>query len=52
MRRGGQGARKRAVTLTGTRFVGTHSATVTLAPGQWFFYPTFVGKKTYFLVES
>ena len=36
--------------MTGVAFVGKHSVTLTLRPGQWFFYPTFVGTKTYFLV--
>jgi hypothetical protein len=41
-----------ATTVTGVAFVGKHSVTLTLKPGQWFFYPTFVGSKTYFLVTS
>ena len=41
-----------ATTVTGVPFVGRHSVTLTLRPGQWFFYPTFVGKKTLFLVTK
>ena len=36
--------------MSGVDFVGKRSATLELAPGQWFFSPTFVGKKTYFFV--
>jgi len=45
-----QESRAGATTVTGVAFVGKHSVTLTLRPGQWFFYPTFVGTKTYFLV--
>lgn len=45
-----QGTGQSALTLTGSSFVGTHSATVDLTAGQWFYYPTFVGAKTYFIV--
>jgi hypothetical protein len=41
-----------ANSVTGVPFVGKHSVTLTLKPGQWFFYPTFVGTKTYFLVTK
>jgi hypothetical protein len=47
-----QGIGKSAETVTGVPFVGRRSATLSLKPGQWFFYPTFVGKKTYFLVTG
>ncbi len=47
-----QQSHKNATNVTGTGFVGTRSVTITLKPGQWFFYPTFVGKKTYFLVVA
>jgi hypothetical protein len=43
---------KTAVPVTGTSFVGKRSLRVDLARGQWFFFPTFVGKKTYFIVAS
>ena len=39
-------------TVTGVAFVGKRTATVNLRAGQWFFYPTFVGAKTYFIVTS
>jgi hypothetical protein len=45
-----QRIKQSATTVSGVGFVGKRSATLELAPGQWFFYPTFVGKKTYFFV--
>ena len=47
-----QKIRAPAHTLTGSRFVGRHTTTVTLSAGQWFYYPSFTGKKTYFIVTS
>jgi hypothetical protein len=47
-----QKSRRAATTLAGTSFVGKRTATIVLTPGQWFFYPTFVGKKTYFIVTA
>jgi hypothetical protein len=47
-----QEIRQNATTVTAVPFVGTRKATLTLKPGQWFFYPTFVGEKTYFIVVS
>jgi hypothetical protein len=41
-----------STTVSGVPFVGKRSATVELTAGQWFFYPTFVGHKTYFIVEK
>ena len=41
-----------ATTVTGVQFVGTRKVTLALRPGQWFCYPTFLGKKTYFIVTS
>jgi hypothetical protein len=41
-----------AITLSGAGFVGTRKVSVALTAGQWFFYPSFVGKKTYFIVIS
>ena len=38
--------------MTGTTFVGKRSVTLDLRAGQWFFYSTFVGKKTYFIVVT
>jgi hypothetical protein len=39
-----------AITVTGVKFVGKRTLSVDLSAGQWFFYPTFVGAKTYFIV--
>ena len=47
-----QKIRSSAHTLTGSRFVGRHTATLTLSAGQWFYYPSFTGTKTYFIVTS
>jgi hypothetical protein len=47
-----QHANQDATTVSAVPFVGKRSATLTLRPGQWLYYPTFVGKKTYFLVTS
>ena len=47
-----QEIRRAATTVSGVSFVGKRSVTLDLAAGQWFFYPTFVGKKTYFIVTS
>jgi hypothetical protein len=44
--------RKTATTISGASFVGKRSVSVDLKAGQWFFFPTFVGKKTYFIVTS
>ena len=41
-----------ADTVSTSPFMGKRSVTVTFAKGQWFFYPTFIGAKTYFLVSS
>ncbi|HEX4521470.1 MAG TPA: hypothetical protein VH063_17990 [Gaiellaceae bacterium] len=43
---------RNGTTVAGTTFVGSRTVTVTLKAGQWFFYPTFVGKKNYFIVTS
>ena len=40
------------ITITTTTFTGKKQKTLTLKAGQWFYYPTFVGKKTYFIVTS
>lgn len=47
-----QAARSAPITLTAGSFVGTKSKAVTLGRGQWLFYGSFVGKKTYFLVTG
>jgi len=46
-----QRIKKDAVTVTGTRFVGKHTATVPLDPGQWWFFSG-TGKKTFFIVHK
>jgi hypothetical protein len=45
-----QEIRKAATTVSGAGFTGKRTITLHLKPGQWFFYPSFVGKKTYFIV--
>ena len=47
-----QEIRKPATTVTGGPFVGKHSVTVNLRPGQWFYYLSFTGKKNYFIVVA
>jgi hypothetical protein len=47
-----QEIRRAASTVGGVGFVGKHSVTLDLKPGQWFFYSTFVGRKSYFIVVS
>lgn len=47
-----QEVRDPALILTTAPFVGERTTTVTLGVGQWVFYPSFVGAKTYFIVIS
>lgn len=47
-----QHASQDPTTVSAVPFVGRRSATLTLRPGQWFYYATFVAKKTYFLVTA
>jgi hypothetical protein len=47
-----QAVRSDPITLTAGAFVGTKSKALTLNRGQWLFYGSFVGKKTYFLVTA
>jgi len=47
-----QEVRRTWLTVTSTAFVGRRKVTVDLTAGQWFFYPTFTGKKTYFIVVN
>jgi hypothetical protein len=47
-----QEAHKSPTALTATGFVGRKTRTLVLAAGQWLFYSNFIGKKTYFFVES
>jgi hypothetical protein len=46
-----QQIRRSPLTVTGTRFVGSHAVTITLRPGQWYFYSP-GGKKHFFFVVS
>jgi hypothetical protein len=41
-----------ATALSTASFTGTRKVSLTLKPGQWFFFPTFIGKKTYFIVVA
>jgi hypothetical protein len=43
---------KLPTTVTGVSFVGKRSATLVLSAGQSLFYPSFAGKKSYFLVVA
>lgn len=43
---------KLATSVSSGAFVGKRSISVVLKPGQWFFYPTFIARKTYFLVTN
>jgi hypothetical protein len=47
-----QAIRSDPIIVTSGAFVGKKSKALTLNRGQWLFYGTFVGKKTYFLVTS
>ena len=47
-----QEIKKPPQTISGGAFTGTRSLTLNLRAGQWFFYSTFVGKKTYFIVTA
>lgn len=47
-----QEIRNDAVTVTTSPYTGKRSKTLDLKAGQWFFYASFVGKKTYFIVTS
>ena len=44
--------RKPATTVAGVSFTGKRAATIILRPGQWLYYPTFIGDKTYFIVTA
>ena len=47
-----QVARGNPITLSAGPYVGTKTKALTLGKGQWLFYGSFVGKKTYFLVTA
>lgn len=39
-------------TVTGAGFTGKRSVSVILTAGQWYYYPSFIGTKTYFFVST
>jgi hypothetical protein len=45
-----QGTGLDPITVSGVAFTGKRSATVEFSVGQWLYYATVIGKKTYFLV--
>jgi hypothetical protein len=45
-----QELRDPALALTSAPFVGVRTTTVTLTAGQWVYYPSLLGAKTYFIV--
>jgi hypothetical protein len=47
-----QETRKAATAASGISFVGKRTVSIEMTAGQWFFYPTFVGAKSYFIVTS
>ena len=40
------------IIVTAGTFVGKHTTSITLNRGQWLYYGSFVGKKTYFIVTA
>ena len=40
------------ITVTGGKFVGKHQTSITLNRGQWLYYGSFIGQKTYFIVSA
>ena len=47
-----QQSKKDATVVTGIAFVGKKTVTLDFKPGQWIFYPTVVGTKSYFIVSA
>jgi hypothetical protein len=47
-----QEAGRQATTITTAAFTGRKKQTLVLGAGQWLAYPSFLGKKTYFIVTS
>ena len=43
---------KLATSVSTAPFTGKKSKTLDLSKGQWFFYPSFIGQKTYFIVTG
>jgi hypothetical protein len=47
-----QQSHKLATSVSSAPFTGKKSKTLALSKGQWFFYPSFIGQKTYFVVTG
>ena len=47
-----QQSTKSPSTVTGVAFVGKKTETLDFKPGQWLFYPSVVGSKSYFIVSA
>ena len=47
-----QAIKRDPTTVTGLAFEGTRKVTLTFFAGQWLYYPTFVAKKSYFVVTT
>jgi hypothetical protein len=47
-----QQSHKLATSVSSAPFTGKKSKTPDLSKGQWFFYPSFIGQKTYFIVTG
>ncbi len=47
-----QESHKVATSVSTAPFTGKKSKTLDLSKGQWFFYPSFIGQKTYFIVTG
>ena len=47
-----QESHKVATAVSTAPFTGKKSKTLVLSKGQWFFYPSFIGQKTYFVVTG
>jgi hypothetical protein len=47
-----QQSHKLATSISTAPFTGKKSKTLDLSKGQWFFYPSFIGQKTYFVVTG
>ncbi len=47
-----QESQKVAMSVSTAPFTGKKSKTLDLSKGQWFFYPSFIGQKTYFIVTG
>ena len=47
-----QESHKVATSVSTAPFTGKKRKRLDLSKGQWFFYPSFIGQKTYFVVTS